>query len=146
MDLQQQKEVLTLYYQYQDTDKDTLKINLKTYMDINNIKPAEVSNKTGIKIQTVYQLRKFNNEYKPDFMTALIICHALKISILSIMQKSKVLNVIPDKKTKWTKTAKQNFIKDYNNLDTTSLCKKYNITPRTAQEYNRIFSEDLDIL
>ncbi|MDD2627800.1 MAG: helix-turn-helix transcriptional regulator [Clostridia bacterium] len=142
MDLKQQKELISLYNQYQDTDRDTIKANIKQYMDQFNIKPAILSQLTAIPLQTVYQLRKLNNPYKPDFITVLIICNALEITITA------VLAPLPDQpitehKTKWTSQTKQQFINDYNSLHITELCKKYSITERTAGEYNRLFNVDM---
>ena len=142
MDLKQQKELITLYNQYQDTDRDTIKTNLKHYMDQSNIKPAELSQLTAIPLQTIYQLRKLNNPYKPDFITVLIICNALEITITAILQPLPD-QIITEHKTKWTSNKKQQFIDDYNSLPITELCKKYSITERTAGEYNRQFTIDV---
>lgn len=144
MNIQQQKEVLTLYQRYQATSKDTIKANLKAHMDRAELKPATVTEQTGIPVATIYQLRKHNNNYKPDFITALTLCNLLEISIIAVMEQVTGLT-IPEPKTKWNITAKQGFIADYKTLEVTELCKKYNITPRTAQEYNRVFSDDLGI-
>ena len=40
-------------------------------------------------------------------------------------------------------TAKQEFVTDYENMNILELCKKYHLTPRTAQEYNKNFSRDI---
>lgn len=145
MNLQQQKELISLYNQYQNTDRDTIKANIKQYMDQSNIKPAELSEQTNIPIQTIYQLRKLNNPYKPDFITALIICDVLQISITAILtplEDNSQLITVP-KKSKWTSKTKQQFLNDYNSLPITELCKKYSITERTAGEYNRLFNVDM---
>jgi hypothetical protein len=142
MELQQQKEILSLYNQYQDTDRDTIKANIKQYMDQSNIKPAILSQLTAIPLQTIYQIRKLNNPYKPDFMTVLIICNALKITITAVLAPLPGL-LITEHKTKWTSDKKQQFIIDYNSLPITELCKKYSITERTAGEYNRQFTIDV---
>lgn len=144
MDLQQQKEVLTLYQRYQATNKDTIKANLKAYMDKIKLKPATITDRTGIPVATVYQLRKHNNNYKPDFITTLTLCNLLELPITAVIEPVTDLS-IPEPKTKWSITAKHNFIRDYNSLEVTALCQKYNITPRTAQEYNRVFMGDLGI-
>ncbi len=147
MNLTQQKEIINLYTQYQDIEQNTIKANIKQYMDQSNIKPSKLSQLTTIPIQTIYQLRKFNNPYKPDFMTALIICDALRISITAVLiplEDNSQLITAP-KKSKWTSNAKQRFITDYNSLPITELCEKYSITARTAGEYNRVFSDDLGI-
>jgi hypothetical protein len=142
MELQQQKEILSLYNQYQDTDRDTIKANIKQYMDQSNIKPAILSQLTAIPLQTIYQIRKLNNPYKPDFMTVLIICNALEITITAVLAPLPGL-LITEHKTKWTSDKKQQFIIDYNSLPITELCKKYSITERTAGEYNRQFTIDV---
>lgn len=144
MNLQQQKEVLTLYQQYQATNKDTIKANLKAYMDRAELKPATITEQTGIPTATIYQLRKHNNNYKPDFITALTLCNLLELPITAVMEQVTGLT-IPKPKTKWNITAKKEFITDYKTLEVTELCKKYNIAPRTAQEYNRVFMGDLGI-
>jgi len=143
MDLQQQKDIINLYNQYQDTDHNTIKTNIKSYMDHANIKPTILSQLTAIPLQTIYQLRKFNAPYKPDFITALIICDALQISITAILLPLQGQTITEQKKTKWTNQNKQQFITDYNSLSITDLCKKYSITNRTAQEYNRLFNMDI---
>ena len=145
MNLQQQKDLLTIYKQYQETDKNTIKANLRHYMDIKNIKLAELSDLTGIPLQTIYQLRKFNNPYKPDFINSLIICNTLQIPITAIMQS--LLNIyIKEPETKWTITAKKKFVNDYNRLNIDELTKKYSITERTSVEYFKNFSRDIEEL
>ena len=143
MELQQQKEFINLYNQYQDTDRDTIKANIKQYMDQANVKPVILSKLTNIPIQTIYQLRKFNAPYKPDFITALTICNALEISITAVLLPLQGQTITAKKKTKWTSLNKQQFINDYNSLPITELCKKYSITERTAGEYNRQFTIDV---
>jgi len=138
MDLQQQKEFIRVYKQYQDTDRNIIKANLKRYMDKSELMIMEIAEQTEIPLSTIYQLRKHSSSYKPEFMTVLIICDLLKIAITAIIQQIPNLN-IPEPKTKWDMTAKQEFIYDYNNLPIEEICKKYNITQRTAQEYNRSF-------
>jgi len=138
MDLQQQKEFIRIYKQYQDTDKNTIKANLKAHMDKSDLMIMEIAEQTEIPLSTIYQLRKHSSSYKPEFMTVLIICDLLKVSITAIIQPIPNLN-IPEPKTKWDMTAKQEYIYDYNNLPIKEVCKKYNITQRTAQEYNRNF-------
>jgi len=138
MDLQQQKEFIWIYKQYQDTDKNTIKANLKAYMDKSELMIMQIAEQTEIPLSTIYQLRKHSSSYKPEFMTALIICDLLKIPITAIIQPIQGLS-IPDPKTKWDMTAKQEYIYDYNNLPIEELCKKYNITQRTAAEYFRSF-------
>jgi hypothetical protein len=49
----------------------------------------------------------------------------------------------PEQDTKWNITAKAQYIKDFNKLPITEVCKKYSITDKTAKEYYRIFSIDL---
>ena len=85
MNLEQQKELINLYNQYQTIDKDIIKTNIKRYMAQNNIKPGTLAVLTNIPIQTIYQLRKHNNQYKPDFMITLVICDAIGISITAVM-------------------------------------------------------------
>jgi predicted transcriptional regulator len=147
MNLEQQKEILSLYNQYQDTNRDTIKANIKQYMDQSNIKPSKLSEQTNIPIQTIYQLRKLNNPYKPDFITTLIICNALEISITAILlplvDNNSSQLITTRKKSKWTSKTKQEFLNDYNSLPITELCKKYSITERTAGEYHRQFTIDV---
>ena len=138
MDLQQQKEFIQLYKQYQDTDKNTIKANLKSYMDKSDLMIMEIAEQTKIPLSTIYQLRKHSSSYKPEFMTTLIICDLLEISITAIIQPIQGLS-IPEPKTKWDMAAKQEYIYDYNNLLIEEICKKYNITQRTATEYFRSF-------
>jgi len=146
MELQQQKEFINLYNQYQDTDRDTIKANIKQYMDQSSLKPSKLSQLTNIPIQTIYQLRKLNSPYKPDFMTTLIICDVLQISITVILipiEYNSRQSITTRKKSKWTSKTKQQFLNDYNSLHITELCKKYSITERTAGEYNRQFTIDV---
>jgi len=138
MDLQQQKEFIRIYKQYQATDKDTIKANLKRYMNESDLMIMTIAEQTEIPLSTIYQLRKHSSSYKPEFMTVLIICDLLGISITEVMQPIPDLS-IQEPKTKWDITAKQKYIYDYNNLPIEEVCKKYNITQKTAQEYNRNF-------
>jgi len=138
MDLQQQKEFIQLYKQYQATDKNIIKANLKTYMDKSELMIMEIAEQTEIPLSTIYQLRKHSSSYKPEFMTTIIICDLLEISITAIIQPIQGLS-IPEPRTKWDMAAKQEYIYDYNNLLIEEICKKYNITQRTATEYFRSF-------
>jgi DNA-binding XRE family transcriptional regulator len=90
MDLEQQKEVINLLKQYNSTSKDTIKSNLKYYIDSSGLKLQFISDQTGITIHTIYQIRKTNVIYKPDFITALLICDCIKIPITAILQESGV--------------------------------------------------------
>ena len=144
MDLTQQKELISLYKRYQDTDRNTIKANLKAYTDRTELKPLDIAKHTGIPIQTIYQMRKLGSIYKPDFITCLIICDMLNISITAAIQPLTGNLIIPvQKPVKWNQQVKEEFVRDYNNLEVTEICKKYNITPRTAQEYNKNFMRDL---
>lgn len=147
MNLQQQADILNLYNQYQDTDHSTIKTNIKTYIDQSSIKPAILSKLTGIPLQTIYQLRKSSAPYKPDFITALIICNVLEISItaLYVPLLGQLNQTITEHKTKWTSQNKQQFLTDYNSplISMDELCDKYSITTRTAGEYNRQFNMDI---
>jgi len=107
-------------------------------MDDEDLKPSIVSEWTGIPVQTIYQLRKHNNAYKPDFITTMVLCDLLKVSITEAIKPIQGLN-IPESKTKWNIKAKQEFVYDYNKLEIEELCRKYNITQRTATEYNKNF-------
>jgi len=138
MYLQQQKEFILIYKQYQATDKNTIKANLKAYMDESELMIMQIAKQTEIPLSTIYQLRKHSSSYKPEFMTTLIICDLLKVSITAIIQSIPNLN-IPEPKTKWDMVAKQKYIYDYNNLTIEEVCKKYNISSRTAAEYFRGF-------
>ena len=111
-------------------------------MDKAELKPAMVTERTGIPVQTIYQLRKHSNTYKPDFMISLFLCDLFEIPIAAVMQP--IILDIPEPQTKWDVKTKKEFVIDYKILEVTKLCKKYNITPRTAQEYNRVFSCDLE--
>jgi len=139
MDLQQQKEFIRVYKQYQDTDRNIIKANLKRYMDKSELMIMEIAEQTEMPLSTIYQLRKHSSPYKPEFMTVLIICDLLGISITEVLQPISINLSIPEPKTKWDMTAKQEYIYDYNNLPIEEICKKYNITQRTAQEYFRSF-------
>jgi len=138
MDLQHQKEFIQLYKQCQDTDKNTIKANLKAHMDESELMIMQIAEQTEIPLSTIYQLRKHSSSYKPEFMTTLIICDLLGISITEVLQPIQGLS-IPEPKTKWDMAAKQEYIYDYNNLPIEEICKKYNITQRTATEYFRSF-------
>jgi len=144
MDLQQQKEFIRIYKQYQDTDKNTIKANLKSYMDKSELIIMEIAEQTEIPLSTIYQLRKHSSPYKPEFMTTLIICDLLRISITEVLQPISINLSIPEPKTKWDMTAKQEFMTNYDNMNIDDICCKYNITIRTAQEYNKNFSKDIE--
>lgn len=146
IDLDQQQQILNLYKLYSKTNKSIIKTNIKNHINKQNLKPATISNNTGIPKQTIYAITKQNSNYKPDFITALTICNYLKISITDLLQSIPGLCIADHQQkinTKWTITAKQEFINDYNRLSITEVCSKYNITPRTAQEYNKNFKNDL---
>jgi len=142
MTLDQQKELLKLYKQYQATSKDTIKANIRTHMDNEDLKPAIISEWTGIPVQTIYQLRKHNNAYKPDFITTMALCDLLKVSITEVIKPIQGLS-IPESNTKWDMKAKQGFVHDYNKLGIEEICRKYNITQRTATEYNKNFAREI---
>jgi len=144
MDLQQQKEFIRIYKQYQATDKDTIKANLKRYMNESDLMIMTIAEQTEIPLSTIYQLRKHSSSYKPEFMTVLIICDLLGISITEVMQPILINLNISEPKTKWDIVVKQEFIADYENMNILELCKKYQLTPRTAQEYNKNFIRDIE--
>ena len=145
MNLDQQKALINLFKQYQQTDSSTIKANIRQVMDKQPLKPAAIAKQTGISIHTIRELRKTTtNNYKPDFLTAVILCDALKISITATMQVIPGIEQPEQKQTKWTDDIKRKFIVDYNSLTVDELCKKYSITPRTAQEYNKNFIRDFE--
>jgi len=145
MNLAQQKEVISLYKLYQAIDRNTIKANLKIYTEKAGLKPLDIAKYTGIPVQTIYQMRKLSSVYKPDFITCLVICDLLQISIMDIIQPLTGSLILPKiKPAKWSVSNKSKFVKDYNSLDITSICKKYSITPRTAQEYQKNFIRDLE--
>lgn len=147
MNLEQQKELISLYNQYQATGASIIKTNLKNYMDNSGLKPGDISEQTGITVQTIYQLRKIYSTYKPDLITSIIICDMLKISITAILQGIEGLDVEQhEPKTKWTEEVMQEFVRDYNNSTIDEVCQKYSITPRTAIEYNKNFVRILNSL
>ena len=95
MDLQQQKEFIQIYKQYQATDKDIIKANLKIYMNESDLLNIQIAERTEVALQTIYYIRKNNsNNYKPDFMTTLIICDLLRISITEVMQSIPGLKML----------------------------------------------------
>jgi hypothetical protein len=144
MDLAQQKELINLYKRYQDTDRNTIKANLKAYTDIAELKPFDIAEYTRIPIQTIYQMRKLGSTYKPDFITALIICDMLELSITAILKPlTSEIKLKESEPTKWNQEVKQEFITDYNSMGIEDICKKYDITARTAQEYNKNFMREL---
>ena len=142
MTLDQQKELLKLYKQYQTTSKDIIKANIRSFMDNEDLKPSIISEWTGIPVQTIYQLRKHNNAYKPDFIITMALCDLLKVSITEVIKPIQGLS-IPESKTKWDMEAKQEFVYDYNKLEMEEICRKYNITQRTATEYNKNFAREI---
>lgn len=144
MNLEQQKEIIKLYYKYQTIDKDTIKTNLKNYMDDSKVKPSQMTEQTGIPIQTIYQLRKHNNNYKPDFIVSLIICNFLNTSITEVMKPIREVLEIPEPRTKWTEDAKRDFINDCRKMDITKLCDKYKLTERTVAEYFKNFVREIE--
>ena len=144
MDLQQQKEFIRIYKKYQVTDKNVIKANLKKYMDESRVLIMTIAEQTEIPLSTIYQLRKHSSPYRPEFMTVLIICDLLRISITEVIQPISINLSIPEPKTKWDMTAKQEFMADYDNMSILELCKKYQLTPRTAQEYNKNFIRDIE--
>ncbi len=146
MNLTQQKQLIQLVKQYQQTDKNTINTNIKKYMDKSNKKPAEIAIQTGISVHTIRQLRKTNSIYKPDFITALILCDLLQISTTALLKPIPgVEQQEPEQpQTKWVTEVKKQFVTDYNSMDISELCQKYELTPRTAQEYNKNFIRDLD--
>ena len=144
MNIQQQREFIRVYKQYQATNKNIIKANLKAYMDKSKLLIMTIAKQTEIPLSTIYQLRKHSSPYRPEFMTVLIICDLLRISITEVIQPISINLSIPEPKTKWDMTAKQEFMADYDNMSIDDICRKYNITPRTAQEYNKNFSRDIE--
>jgi transcriptional regulator with XRE-family HTH domain len=141
MDIQQQKQLISLINDYNSIDKDIVKANLKAFMDASGLKNQYIAEQSKLSIQTIYQIRKVFNSYKVDFIPALIIADILNITITDLIQP--ITLVQPEQETKWTITAKQNYIKDFNKMTITEVCKKYCVTDKTAKEYYRVFSIDL---
>ena len=71
----------------------------------------------------------------------------LKIIITDVLQGIEGQNIEQhEPETKWTEEVMQEFVRDYNNSTIDELCKKYNLTPRTAIEYNKNFVRTLKSL
>jgi DNA-binding XRE family transcriptional regulator len=84
MNLAAQKELITAYKQYNDTDKSIIKANLTRYIDKSGYKLQYIADQTGIALQTIYQIRKADTSYKPDYIISMLICDVLGISITAI--------------------------------------------------------------
>lgn len=92
MNLQQQKDIITLYNQYNNTlkhNRAVIKSNLKHYMDNSQHKINELAQLTGIAVHSLYQMRKDYTHYCPEFIPALILCDCLEISIIEILKPLK---------------------------------------------------------
>jgi len=138
MDILQQKQLIHLISQYNSTDKDIIKANIKRFIDASGLKNQYIAEQSKLSIQTIYQIRKVYNSYKVDFIPALLISDILNINITELIQPMQLEQ--PEQDTKWTITAKENYIKDFNKMSITEVCKKYSITDKTAKEYYRVFS------
>ena len=87
MNLQQQKEFIKLYNRYNSIDQETIRNNLRQVIDSSGYsrRAAEVAEAIGVTTHTIYQIRKRNADYKPEFITALTICDFLGIGITDIL-------------------------------------------------------------
>lgn len=142
MIIEQQKELINIYEQYQNTDHKVIKTNLINVMKGKEIQPSELSQITNIPVQTLYQYRKVQVNLKPSFIDLLYICQALNIALPSILLNVDIKNH-QWKNTKWTITAKQKYCMEFQKMSITEITKSYNITQRTAQEYYKMFSREL---
>ena len=89
MNLQQQKDIINLYKQYNSTlqhNRSIIKSNLKHHMDNSQHKISELAQLTGISVNSLYQLRKDYVEYCPDFLPTLLLCDCLEIPITAILK------------------------------------------------------------
>jgi transcriptional regulator with XRE-family HTH domain len=141
MDILQQKQLIQIINQYNSIDKDIIKANLKRFMDASGLKNQYIAEQSKLSIQTIYQIRKVYNSYKVDFIPALLIADILNISITELMQPTEIKQ--PEQDTKWTITAKQDYVSDFNKMPITEVCEKYSVTDKTAKEYYRVFSLEL---
>lgn len=141
MTITEQKQLIELINKYNQIDKDIIKSNLKNYIDASGYKLQYIADQAGLSIQTIYQIRKVYNSYKVGFVVALYLANVLNITIIDLMQEIEIEK--PEQETKWTITAKENYIKDFGKMDITELCNKYGITDKTAKEYYRVFSLDI---
>lgn len=141
MTVDTQAELLQIINRYKETDYTTIKYNLKRYMDLSTLSLTEISEHTKIKLQTLYQIRKVHVPYNVDFILAMRICDAIQITIDKLL--SPVDIVKPEKLTKWSITAKQKYIQDFEKMSITKVCEVYKILQRTAHEYYRVFSIEL---
>ena len=90
MNLSTQKEVIAAYRQYTTTNRDIIKANLNRYLQphSDNKQLPIVARNTGISLETLYQIRKTNVDYIPDFIPAMILCNCLEIPITALCQES----------------------------------------------------------
>lgn len=144
MNVEFQKKIIELYQQFRSTDKTVIKANLIDLIDSSKMNHTEIAIKAGLSKQTIYQLKKIQSNYIPDFITTLVLCNILNVSITDLFKPNHKEFKTWDS-PKWDITAKQQFCNDYNSLTITELTIKYSITPRTAQEYYKNFKLDLGI-
>lgn len=91
MNREQQKLCIDIYNQYKKTGTHIIKYNFKKYMDKSGLKISEIAKLTGIPVQSLYQLRKPYADYCPDYITALIICDCLAISVINVINYGKLV-------------------------------------------------------
>lgn len=83
MTREQQQETIKQIQQYNNTNADIVKRNLKKYIE--KYKYNYVADSLGVGIQTVYAWTKEKGN-RPSFYTALLLCELLGITIDELMK------------------------------------------------------------
>lgn len=85
MNREQQQETIRQIQQYNNTDANIVKRNLKRYIE--KYKYNYVAESLGVGIQTVYAWTKAKGN-RPSFYTALLVCELLDITIDELMKEN----------------------------------------------------------
>lgn len=144
--LEIQKELEELIEKFNNTDRDTIKMNLKEKFVLFKIRTGlnygDVARVLGLSKVTVSKMLQLHNYYKPDFITALKVCNLLGCTIDELLKPVEVYKP-PKEGNKWTLEVQKQFIKDFEEMDIIEVAEKYEISPRSAVEYYRYFSREL---
>lgn len=80
-----QKELLILIEQYQDTDNHIIKSNIVKHIKQQKLKSKYIADKMGLDIQTIYLWRQPKKDTGIDFILAVKLAELLGINITDLM-------------------------------------------------------------
>ena len=87
MSIQDQKELIQLITDYNNTDPTIIRKNIVKYIDMSGLEIPDVAEKAGIKLITLYEYRQFKKRHSIAFEIALRLVDVLNINIAQLVEQ-----------------------------------------------------------